>query len=279
MNRRIPRSEILKNLRSNVEKKIPIVGSGAGVGLSAKCEEMGGTDLIICYNTGYFRMQGRSSTLGILSVGDANQQLLDMAPWILGAVKHTPVIAGVFANDPIRDMDEFLDQLAGMGFSGIQNFPTVGGFDGNWRNICDASDLTYENEVDMIRLAHEKDLLTTPYVWCEEDAKAMTAAGADIVVLHAGMTTGGSNGCDPNVLPSMDETCEYLQRLRDAAVSVRDDVLVIAHGGVISEPEDFAYVMNHTHGLHGFYGASSIERIPVERAISNCVRGFKSVKF
>lgn len=276
---RIARKEILTHLYDCIDKRIPIIGSGAGIGLSAKSEEMGGTDLIICYNTGIYRMHGRSSTMGILSVGDSNGQLLEMAPWILGAVKKTPVLGGVFANDPLRDMNKFLDQLCELGFSGIQNFPTVGGFDGHWRQICNTSDITYEKEVEMIKLANQKDMLTTPYVWCEDDAMAMAAAGADIVVLHAGMTAGGSNGADPSVLMSMDDTCKYVQRLRDAAVSVRKDVICIVHGGLVAFPKDFEYVMNHTTGIHGFYGASSVERLPVEVAISNCIREFKSVKF
>lgn len=276
---RIPREKILENLRKNIENRIPIVGAGAGIGLSAKCEEMGGADLLICYNTGYFRMQGRSSTSGILPVCNANGMLYQLAREILPVVRHTPVIAGVFAHDPMRDIPSFIKELGDMGFSGIQNFPSHGGCDGEYGKILIESGFGYEHEVEMIAIAHEMDMLTTPYVWNAKDAADMAGAGADIVVIHAAMTVGGSTGIDPSKVRSIDETCVFLQKCRDAAKAARDDVIVIAHGGPIAYPADLEYVLNHTEGLDGFYGASSCERLPVEEAIPARIRAFKSVKF
>ena len=275
---RIPRNQILQHLQEVVASGRPIVGSGAGIGLSAKCEEMGGTDLIICYNTGYYRMQGRSSTYGILPVCDANEMLYKLAREILPVVKHTPVVAGVHAHDPFRDMRKFLTELSEMGFSGIQNFPSFGGCDGQHGNVLIGSGMGYDREVELIRLAHEMDFLTTPYVWSEQNAIDMAKAGADIVVVHTAMTVGGSTGIDPSLVMSLDQACIYLQKVRDAVTAVRPDVYVIAHGGPIAYPADLKYVLEHTHGLHGFYGASSCERLPVEEAIPARIREFKAVK-
>lgn len=275
----ISRKEILKTLRENVKKGIPIIGTGAGTGISGKCEELGGSDLLICYNTGYFRMQGRPSTAGILPLGDANTMLLQLAREVLPVVKHTPVIAGVFANDPFRDIKKFLGECKELGFSGIQNFPTMGGMDGHVRQILDGSGFTYDVEVDMIKMAHEMDMLTTPYCWCVEEAEKMTKVGADIIVAHAAMTVGGTNGIDPNLVRSIDDACMFVQEIADAAHKVNPDALVIAHGGPIATPKDVDYVLNHTKDVVGFYGASSAERIPVETAIINYIKEFKAVRF
>ena len=272
----IPRSEILKKLYAQAEAGIPIIGGGAGTGLSAKCEEAGGIDLIIIYNTGRYRMAGRVSTSGLFAYGDANEIVLEMAEEVLPVVTHTPVLAGVNATDPFRRMPLFLKQIKDLGFSGVQNFPTVAEFEGRMRTNMEASGLGYDKEVEMIRLARKMDLLTTPYAWKEDEAMEMARAGADILVAHCGLTTGGMIGAsDAN---SMDEAVDLTLRIAEAARSVRKDILVICHGGPFDEPENVARAMARMPGINGFYGASSIERLPVERAIKEQVVKFKEIK-
>ena len=276
MNTAIPRSEILKKLYAQAEAGIPIIGGGAGTGLSAKCEEAGGIDLIIIYNTGRYRMAGRVSTSGLFAYGDANQIVVEMADEVLPVVQHTPVLAGVNATDPFKRMPIFLKQIKELGFSGVQNFPTVAEFEGRIRANIEASGLGYDKEVEMIRLAREMDLLTTPYAWKEDEAVEMAKAGADILVAHCGLTTGGMIGAsDAN---SMDQAIDLTMRIADAARSVRKDILVICHGGPFDEPENVAKAMSRMPGINGFYGASSIERLPVERAIKEQVMKFKDIK-
>lgn len=272
----IPRSEILKNLYSKAEAGIPIIGGGAGTGISAKCEEAGGIDLIIIYNTGRYRMAGRVSITGLFAYGDANAIVMEMAGEVLPVVKKTPVLAGVNATDPFRLMPLFLKQVKEVGFSGVQNFPTVGLFDGKMRANMEATGLGYDKEVEMIWLAHEMDLLTTPYCFTEDEARAMVKAGADIVVAHVGLTTGGTIGAA--VAMTMDEAIEVTGRIAEAARSVRKDVLVLCHGGPFDEPENVAEALKRLSGVNGFYGATSMERLPVERAITDQVRKFTQMK-
>ncbi len=272
----IPRSVILKNLYAKAEAGIPIIGGGAGTGISAKCEEAGGIDLIIIYNTGRYRMAGRVSITGLFAYGDANAIVMEMAGEVLPVVKKTPVLAGVNATDPFRLMPYFLKQVKEIGFSGVQNFPTVGLFDGKMRANMEATGLGYDKEVEMIRLAHEMDLLTTPYCFTEDEAKEMVKAGADIIVAHVGLTTGGTIGAA--VAMTMDEAVEVTGRIADAARSVRKDVLVLCHGGPFDEPENVAEALKRLPGVNGFYGATSMERLPVERAITEQVRKFTQMK-
>ena len=272
----IPRSEILKKFYAYAEAGIPIIGGGAGTGLSAKCEEAGGIDLIIIYNTGRYRMAGRVSTSGLFAYGDANQIVLEMAEEVLPIVRHTPVLAGVNATDPFRRMPLFLKQIKELGFSGVQNFPTVAEIEGRLRANIEASGLGYDKEVEMIRLAREMDLLTTPYAWKEDEAKEMTKAGADIIVAHCGLTTGGMIGASD--ADTMDEAIDLTMRIAEAARSIRKDILVLCHGGPFDEPENVAAAMARMPGINGFYGASSIERLPVERAIKEQVMKFKDIK-
>lgn len=272
----IPRSEILKNLYSKAEAGIPIIGGGAGTGISAKCEEAGGIDLIIIYNTGRYRMAGRVSITGLFAYGDANAIVMEMAGEVLPVVKKTPVLAGVNATDPFRLMPLFLKQVKEVGFSGVQNFPTVGLFDGKMRANMEATGLGYDKEVEMIWLAHEMDLLTTPYCFTEDEARAMVKAGADIVVAHVGLTTGGTIGAA--VAMTMDEAIEVTGRIAEAARSVRKDVLVLCHGGPFDEPENVAEALKRLSGVNGFYGATSMERLPVERAITDQVCKFTQMK-
>ena len=274
---RIERKIILDNLYYQIEKKIPIIGCGAGVGLSAKAERMGGADLLICYSTGYFRMHGLPSNIGILPTGDANTIVCNLAHEILPQAKTVPVIAAVFAHDPFRDMRTYLEQLAEMGFSGVQNFPNINAYDGNVSKRLKSAGFTPQKEIDMIRMAHEMDLLTTPYCWDEEESVEMAKVGADCIVIHLAMTVGGTNGVDKSAVLSLEDSCAYMQKISDAVRRVRDDIIVIAHGGAVAYPEDLQYVFDHTTGIHGYFGASSIERIPVEKAISGCVSDFKSV--
>jgi predicted TIM-barrel enzyme len=269
----IPRQEILNRLRSQVERGNFIVGGGAGTGLSAKCAEEGGIDMIIIYNSGRYRMAGRGSLAGLMPYGDANQIVVDMGGEVLTIVKDTPVLAGVCGTDPFRLMDVFLKQLKEMGFSGVQNFPTVGLCDGVFRQNLEETGMGYDLEVDMIHKAHELDLFTTPYVFNEDDAIAMAKAGADVLVAHVGLTTKGSIGAKTAL--SLDETADLVQRIHDAGKSVNPDILVICHGGPISEPEDVEYVLGRTKGIAGFFGASSIERLPTEIAITEQVKRFK----
>ncbi|MFN2135827.1 MAG: phosphoenolpyruvate hydrolase family protein [Candidatus Promineifilaceae bacterium] len=272
----IPRSEILKNLYAKAEAGKPIIGGGAGTGISAKCEEAGGIDLIVLYNTGRYRMAGRVSITGLFAYGDANAIMMEMASEVLPVVKHTPVLAGVNATDPFRLMPQFLRQVKEMGFSGVQNFPTVGLFDGIMRENMEATGLSYQKEVEMIRLAHDMDLLTTPYVFSEEDAQAMTEAGADLIVAHVGLTTGGTIGATKAM--TLDDAIDFTNRIAAAAREVRPDVLVICHGGPFDWPETVSQALERMPGVNGFYGATSMERLPVERAITAQVREFTEMK-
>jgi len=273
----IARSEILRRLRENIAKGAPIIGTGAGTGISAKFEEAGGADLIIVYNSGRYRMAGRGSCAGLLAFGDANQIVMDMAGEILPVVKNTPVLAGVNGTDPFKDMRYFLGKIKEIGYSGVQNFPTIGLFDGRARANFEETGLGYDKEVEMIRIAHEMDLLTTPYAFTYEEARRMAQAGADIVVAHCGCTIGGTIGADSVV--GLDEAVKTVQEIHNGAVAGREDVLVLCHGGPISGPEDAQYILKHTKGVHGFYGASSAERLPVEVAITEHVRKFKALTF
>ncbi|WP_199614141.1 phosphoenolpyruvate hydrolase family protein [Paenibacillus alkalitolerans] len=269
----IPRQEIVARLRSQTEQGKFIVGAGAGTGLSAKCAEAGGADLIIIYNSGRYRMAGRGSLAGLMPYGDANQIVVDMGGEVLPIVKNTPVLAGVCGTDPFRMMNVYLKQLKDMGFSGVQNFPTVGLIDGTFRQNLEETGMGYELEVDMIRLAHELDLLTTPYVFNEGDAIEMARAGADVLVAHVGLTTKGTIGAKTAL--TLDESADLVQRICDAGRSVNPDIIVICHGGPISEPEDVQYVLGKTRGISGFFGASSVERLPTEVAITEQMRRFK----
>jgi predicted TIM-barrel enzyme len=273
----VNRQDVLDRLRGAVAAGQPIVGAGAGTGLSAKCAEAGGVDLIIIYNSGRYRMAGRGSLAGLLPYGDANQIVVEMASEVLPVVRDTPVLAGVCGTDPFRVMPLFLDQLKAMGFAGVQNFPTVGLYDGTFRQNLEETGMGYDLEVQMVRQARERDLVTAPYVFDEGQARAMAEAGADVLVPHVGLTTKGSIGAGTAL--TLDEAAERVQAMRDAAVAVRPDVLVLCHGGPIAEPDDAAYVLSRTKGVVGFFGASSVERLPTERAITEQVRAFKSLTF
>lgn len=269
------RKQIMERLRRQVANGIPIVGAGAGTGISAKCEEAGGADLIIIYNSGRFRMAGRGSIAGLMPYGDANQIVMEMAAEVLPVVKHTPVLAGVCGTDPFREMPRFLQELKDLGFSGVQNFPTVGLFEGRIRANMEETGMGYNREIEMIRQAAELDLLTTPYVFTIDEAAAMAKAGADIIVAHVGTTLSGTIGA--HTAMSLDQASRVVQDIADAAKAVNPDVLVICHGGPIASVEDTRYVLEHTKGLAGFYGASSMERLPVEVAITENVRQFKKL--
>ena len=272
---RIERSHLLERFRGMIARGEPIVGGGAGTGLSAKCEEAGGIDLIVIYNSGRYRMAGRGSLAGLMPYGDANQIVVEMAAEVLPVVRRTPVLAGVNGTDPFRVMDVFLDQLKAMGFSGVQNFPTVGLIDGTFRANLEETGMSYGLEVDMIAQAHAKDLLTTPYVFCEDDARAMAKAGADIIVCHLGLTTGGSIGAQTAL--KLADCPARVDAWAEAALRVRSDVIVLVHGGPVAEPGDAAFVMQNTRNCHGFYGASSMERLPVELALTEQTRKFKRI--
>ena len=273
------REEILHRLKEKVASGRPIIGTGAGTGLSAKSEEAGGTDLIIVYNSGWFRMQGLPSVCGNFPLGDANSIMLKLGKVVLPVVKHTPVLAGVFANDPFRDMRVFLEKVKQLGFSGVQNFPTVGTYTDVYRQNIESVGISYDKEVEMIRIAHEMELLTTPYAYTTEEAKKMADAGADIVVAHCRGTVGGMVGVSRDGIMTIDEACEKVQKIHDAVVSVNPDAMVICHGGPIAAPEDAAYVLSHTTGIAGFYGASSAERLPVEKAIREQVEIFAAISY
>ena len=260
-----------------VRKRVPIVGGGAGTGLSAKCEEAGGIDLIIIYNSGRYRMAGRGSAAGLLAYGNANEIVKDMAREVLPVIKKTPVLAGVNGTDPFVLMPQFLAELKYLGFSGVQNFPTIGLFDGVMRASFEETGMGYGLEVDMIRLAHEQDLLTTPYVFNNGEAKEMTRAGADIVVAHMGVTVGGSIGASS--AKSLDTCVKEIDAIAEAALQVRKDVIVLCHGGPIASPEDAGYILKHAKNCHGFYGASSMERLPTEVALTDQTKKFKAIKF
>jgi predicted TIM-barrel enzyme len=272
---RIPKEEALKRLRAQIEAGKPVIGAGAGTGISAKCAEAGGVDIIIIYNSGRFRMAGRGSLAGLLPYGDANAIVMEMAHEVLPVVRNTPVLAGVCGTDPFRLMDVFLREVMEEGFSGVQNFPTVGLIDGVYRQNLEETGMGYALEVKMIRKANEMDLLTCPYVFSEEDARAMAEAGADVLVPHMGLTTKGAIGA--RTAKTLDESVELVQAMCDAAREVKRDIICLCHGGPISEPEDAAYVLQRTEGVVGFFGASSIERLPTEVAITQQVRDFKAI--
>jgi predicted TIM-barrel enzyme len=269
------RDEALARLRAQVDAALPIIGAGAGTGLSAKCAEAGGADLIIIYNSGRYRMGGRGSLAGLMPYGDANALVVDMAREVLPVVRETPVLAGVCGTDPFRLLPVFLDELARIGFSGVQNFPTVGLVDGTFRQGLEETGMGYGLEVDMIRLARERDLLTAPYVFDAEQAADMARAGADVLVPHMGLTTGGSIGAD--TARTLDECVPLIQEMHDAAKRVSSEVLVLCHGGPIAEPDDAAYVLERTEGVVGFFGASSMERLPTEVAMTENMRRFKAI--
>ncbi|MES2843932.1 MAG: phosphoenolpyruvate hydrolase family protein [Pseudomonadota bacterium] len=271
----IPRADILKRLHGLVAAGIPIIGGGAGTGLSAKSEEAGGIDLIVIYNSGRYRMAGRGSASGLLAYGNANEIVKEMAVEVLPVVRHTPVLAGVNGTDPFILMGPFLAELKTMGFSGVQNFPTIGLFDGRMRQSFEETGMGYGLEVDMIAAAHAMDLLTTPYVFTPDEAVAMTRVGADIIVAHMGVTTGGAIGATS--ANSLDDCVGQIDAIAAAARAVRQDVLVLCHGGPISMPEDAAHILAQCATCHGFYGASSMERLPVERAIADQTRAFKAL--
>jgi len=271
------RETILEKLRAQVAEGKPIIGGGAGTGISAKLEEAGGIDLIVIYNSGRFRMGGRGSLAGMMPYGDANAIVMDMAREVIPVVKQTPVLAGVCGTDPFRVMPLFLKQVQAAGFSGVQNFPTVGLIDGVFRQNLEETGMGYGLEVDMVRTAREMNLLTTPYAFHPDEAAAMAEAGADILIPHMGLTTKGSIGAETAV--SLDEAAKRCQEMHDAAKRVKPDILVLCHGGPIAEPEDAQFILDHTEGIVGFYGASSMERLPVEPAITNRIREFTALRF
>jgi predicted TIM-barrel enzyme len=266
---------LLKRFRAMIARGEPIVGGGAGTGLSAKCEELGGIDLIVIYNSGRYRMAGRGSLSGLMPYGDANAIVMEMAAEVLPVVKHTPVIAGVCGTDPFRRMDVFLDEVQRIGFSGVQNFPTVGLIDGTFRANLEETGMGFGLEVEMIALANAKGLLTTPYVFCEDDARAMAKAGADIIVCHLGLTTGGSIGAETAL--KLKDCPALVERWAKAALAVKKDAIILVHGGPVAEPADADFIMKNTTHCHGFYGASSMERLPVEVAIRDQTRAFKRI--
>lgn len=270
------RETLLKKFNEMIARHEPIIGGGAGTGLSAKCEEAGGIDLIVIYNSGRYRMAGRGSLAGLLAYGNANEIVMDMAKEVLPVVKHTPVLAGVNGTDPFCNFDKFLDEVKATGFAGVQNFPTVGLIDGNFRANLEETGMSYALEVDMIRKAHEKGLLTTPYVFSREDAIAMAEAGADIIVPHMGLTTGGNIGAETAL--TLADCVPLINDWAKAAKAVRSDVIVLCHGGPIATPEDAQYILDNCPDCHGFYGASSMERLPTEVALTATTKEFKSIK-
>lgn len=270
------RKAILQKLRRKIAARQPIIGGGAGTGISAKCEEAGGIDLIVIYNSGRFRMAGRGSLAGCMPYGDANAIVIEMASEVLPIVERTPVIAGVCGTDPFRDMGRFLREVKAAGFAGVQNFPTVGLCDGRFRANLEETGMGYDKEVEMIRLARELDLLTTPYAFDETEARAMAKAGADILVVHLGLTTSGTIGAKTGL--ALKDAPARTQAIADAARAVKKDIIVLVHGGPVAMPDDAHFVLKHTKGIHGFYGASSMERLPVETAIADQVRAFAKIK-
>ncbi|GJL83216.1 MAG: hypothetical protein DHS20C01_28500 [marine bacterium B5-7] len=272
---RFNRQELLDKFNGMRQDGIPIIGGGAGTGLSAKCEEAGGIDLIVIYNSGRYRMAGRGSLSGLMAYGNANDVVMEMAYEVLPVVNHTPVLAGVNGTDPFCIFDQYLDECSAIGFSGIQNFPTVGLIDGTFRANLEETGMSYRQEVEMIRLARGKDLFTTPYVFCEDDARAMAEAGADMVVCHLGLTTGGSIGAGTAL--TLEDCPAKVDRWAAAAMEVNPDILVLVHGGPVSMPDDARYVLERTSNCHGFYGASSMERLPTEVALTEQTRAFKSL--
>jgi predicted TIM-barrel enzyme len=274
---RFSREELLSKFRRMVRERQPLVGGGAGTGLSAKCEEAGGIDLIVIYNSGRYRMAGRGSLSGLLAYGNANDVVMEMAKEVLPIVKKTPVLAGVNGTDPFCIFDLFLNELAAAGFSGVQNFPTVGLIDGVFRQNLEETGMSYALEVAMIRLAHDKDLLTTPYVFDPQQAEAMARAGADIIVAHMGLTTGGTIGAETTL--TLDACVQRIDAIAQSALDVRNDIIVLCHGGPIAEPSDAAWVLGKARHCHGFFGASSMERLPTERGITRQVQDFKRISF
>ena len=270
------REQTLARLRQRIDAGVPIIGGGAGTGISAKFEEVGGIDLIVIYNSGRYRMAGRGSLAGLMPYGDANAIVMEMAGEVLPVVADTPVLAGVCASDPFRLMDRFLDDIKRAGFSGVQNFPTVGLIDGQFRANLEETGMGYHKEVELVGLAREKELLTTPYVFDVPQTKEMAAAGADVIVAHMGLTTKGTIGA--HTARTLDDCVRDVQAIADAAHGVRGDVIVLCHGGPIAMPEDAQYVLTRTRGVHGFYGASSMERLPVEKALADQVRQFKAIR-
>jgi len=269
------REDSLRELRATADAGEPIVGAGAGTGISAKFAERGGVDLLIIYNSGRYRMAGRGSLAGLLPYGDANEIVVEMGGEVLPVVEDTPVLAGVCGTDPFREMDVFLPELKRQGFSGVQNFPTVGLIDGSFRENLEETEMSYEREIELIAKASDLDMLTCPYVFDEDQAREMAAAGADVVVAHMGLTTSGDIGAETAL--DLDGAAERVQEIHDAVVDVNDDALVICHGGPIAEPEDARYVFENTEGVVGFFGASSVERLPTERAIEEQARRFKEL--
>ncbi len=272
---RIARTTVLQTLRAKIAAGRPLIGGGAGTGLSAKCEEAGGIDLIVIYNSGRYRMAGRGSLAGLLAYGNANEIVCEMAHEVLPVVKHTPVLAGVNGTDPFMIPDQFLKRLIELGFSGVQNFPTVGLIDGTFRANLEETGMGYGLEVEMIRRARELDLVTTPYVFSEADARAMAGAGADIVVCHLGLTTGGSIGAETAL--KLADCVAPINAWAAAAKAVNPEVIVLCHGGPIATPEDAAYILKHCPACHGFYGASSMERLPTEVALTETTKRFTEI--
>jgi len=273
---RFSRSDLMARFREMRDRNEPIIGGGAGTGLSAKCEERGGIDLIVIYNSGRFRMAGQGSLAGMMPYGDANSIMLEMAREVLPAVRHTPILAGVCGTDPFRNLDLLMDEISRLGLSGVQNFPTVGLIDGVFRANLEETGMSYSKEVDMIRLAASRDLLTTPYVFSADNAREMADAGADIIVCHLGLTAGGSIGA--GTVTSVEESTSRIDEWAAAALDVNPDVIVLCHGGPISMPTDAEYVLQNTKYCHGFYGASSMERLPSEVALTRTTQEFKRIK-
>jgi len=273
---RFSRQELRSKFAEMVRRKEPIIGGGAGTGLSAKCEEAGGIDLIVIYNSGRYRMAGRGSLSGLLAFGNANEIVLEMAKEVLPVLQKTPVLAGVNGTDPFCMFDSFLEELSTLGFSGVQNFPTVGLIDGTFRQSLEETGISYSLEVEMIRLANHKGLFTTPYVFDPQQAEAMARAGADIIVAHMGLTTGGAIGSQ--TVPTLDLCVQRIDAIAQAALDVRPDIVVLCHGGPIAEPADAAHVLVEARHCHGFYGASSMERLPTEKAIKGQTEAFKRLR-
>ncbi|HMH06857.1 MAG TPA: phosphoenolpyruvate hydrolase family protein [Terriglobales bacterium] len=271
------REELLAKYQQMVGRRQPIIGGGAGNGLSAKCQEAGGVDLIVIYNSGRYRMAGRGSLSGLLAYGNANDIVMEMAKEILPVVKRTPVLAGVNGTDPFCQFDTFLNSVATIGFSGVQNFPTVGLIDGVFRQNLEQTGMSYAQEVEMIRLAHEKNLLTTPYVFDPGQAATMASAGADILVAHMGLTTGGTIGAQSAL--TLEACAGRIDAIAEAALDERSDIIVLCHGGPIADPADVTLVLSKTRHCHGFYGASSMERLPTEKAIKKQTQDFKQISF
>jgi predicted TIM-barrel enzyme len=274
---RFERKDLMEKFQDMKRRRVPIVGGGAGTGLSAKCEEAGGIDLIVIYNSGRYRMAGRGSLAGLMAYGNANEIVMEMAREVLPVAMKTPVLAGVNGTDPFCIFDKFLDDLKAVGFSGVQNFPTIGLIDGNFRANLEETGISYAQEIDMIALAHSKDMLTTPYVFNPEEATAMAKAGADIIVCHLGLTTGGSIGA--STARALKDCPALVDEWANAALRVNKDVLVLVHGGPVSQPTDADYVLKNTKNCHGFYGASSMERLPTETALTEQTKRFKSIAF